>query len=149
MSDLMADMIVETWPRLRHEPLDRRIRALLGGEAVVDSTRAVMVWEPWRIVPSYAVPVEDVRASLTPGITSDNRPDGAILHPGIPFARHSTPGTTLDVEHAGQVREGAGFRPADPDLAGLAVFDFGAFDTWLEEDDPLVSHVRDPYHRIE
>ena len=42
----MPDMIVGTWPRLRHEPLDRRIRAILDGEAVVDSTRAVMVWEP-------------------------------------------------------------------------------------------------------
>jgi uncharacterized protein (DUF427 family) len=149
MSDLLPDMIVETWPRLRHEPLDRRIRALLGGEAAVDSTRAVMVWEPWRIVPSYAVPVEDVRAALTPGTTAENRPDGTILHPGVPFARHSTPGTTFDLEHAGQVRQGAAFRPADRDLTGLVVLDFGAFDTWLEEDDELVSHVRDPYHRIE
>jgi uncharacterized protein (DUF427 family) len=149
MSDLMPDVIVETWPRLRHEPTDRRIRALLNGDVVVDSTRVVLVWEPWRIVPSYAVPAEDVRAALTPGSASENRPDGTILHPGIPFARHSTPGTALDVEHAGQVRAGAAFQPADPDLAGLVVLDFGGFDTWLEEDDELVSHVRDPYHRIE
>jgi uncharacterized protein (DUF427 family) len=29
------------------------------------------------------------------------------------------------------------------------VFDFAAFDAWLEEDEPLVGHPRDPYHRVD
>ena len=37
------------------------MRALLAGEEVVDSTRALLVWQPKRVVPSYAVAVEDVR----------------------------------------------------------------------------------------
>src|SRR4029077_8869489 len=44
---------------------------------------------------------------------------------------------------------GAGFRPADPDLAGLVILDFGAFDAWYEEDELNVGHPRDPFHRID
>ncbi len=29
------------------------------------------------------------------------------------------------------------------------ILDFGAFDAWLEEDEPLVGHPRDPFHRID
>jgi uncharacterized protein (DUF427 family) len=40
------------------------VRATLGHDTVVDSTRAVLLWEPRRVVPSYAVPRDDVRADL-------------------------------------------------------------------------------------
>jgi uncharacterized protein (DUF427 family) len=46
------------------------------------------------------------------------------------------------------VREGAGFRLRDPDLDGYIELDFGAFD-WREEDEPIVGHPRDPFHRID
>ena len=49
---------------LRYEPIDKRIRATLGDRTVVDSTRAVLVWEPKRVVPSYAVPAGDIDAEL-------------------------------------------------------------------------------------
>jgi uncharacterized protein (DUF427 family) len=55
----------------------------------------------------------------------------------------------MDVRALGQDRPGAGFRLADPDLAGYIVLDFGAFDGWLEEDEPNVAHPRDPFHRID
>ena len=29
------------------------------------------------------------------------------------------------------------------------ILDFAGFDAWLEEDEPLVGHARDPYHRID
>jgi uncharacterized protein (DUF427 family) len=29
------------------------------------------------------------------------------------------------------------------------VLDFDAFDSWLEEDDEVVSHPRDPFHRVD
>jgi uncharacterized protein (DUF427 family) len=32
---------------------------------------------------------------------------------------------------------------------GLLEIEFGAVDEWLEEDEPLVGHARDPYHRID
>jgi len=52
---MLAGGLGELW----HEPTARRIRAVLGGAAVVDTTRTVLVWEPRRIVPSYAVPVQE------------------------------------------------------------------------------------------
>jgi uncharacterized protein (DUF427 family) len=45
-------------------------------------------------------------------------------------------------------REGAGFRLADEDLDGYVILDFDAFD-WLEEDEPVAGHPRDPFHRVD
>jgi uncharacterized protein (DUF427 family) len=153
MSLRLRDSFFRDLDALRHEPTEKRVRALLGDEAVVDSRRAVLVWEPKRIVASYAVPVEDVRAELVPAPAvpaQDGEPEAMmdgppVLHPGIPFAVHSTAGEALALGGA----EGAAFRPADPDLADHVILDFGAFDAWLEEDEPIVSHPRDPFHRIE
>ena len=74
---------------LRHEPIAKRIRAQVDGGTVVDSTAAVLVWEPRRVVPSYAVPVADVRGDLIPvgsaGQAADDtgvRPAGHLLPAG-------------------------------------------------------------------
>jgi len=45
---------------LRYEPTEKRIRAELGAVTVVDCVRALLVWEPRRVVPAYAVPIDDV-----------------------------------------------------------------------------------------
>src|SRR5580658_6807633 len=45
------------------EPVPRRIRAFLGGEKVLDSTRALYVWE-WPNYPQYYIPLADVRQDL-------------------------------------------------------------------------------------
>jgi uncharacterized protein (DUF427 family) len=139
-----------------------RIRAVLGGGTVVDTTRALLVWEPRRIVPSYAVPDGDVTAELVPAdaaaVADDTGTVGAampelsgrpVLDPSVPFAVHSTEGGTADLRTGGQHRPAAGFYPADPDLAGYVVLDFGAFDAWYEEGELNVAHPRDPFHRID
>jgi uncharacterized protein (DUF427 family) len=61
MSSQVRTLMASGFGQLRHEPTAKRIQAVLGGDTIVDSTRAVLVWEPRRIVPSYAVPAEDVR----------------------------------------------------------------------------------------
>jgi uncharacterized protein (DUF427 family) len=134
---------------LRHEPTEKRVRAVADGRPVVDSTNAMLVWEPRRVVPSYAVPPGDVDADLveTPDRVTD--PGAPILHPGIPFAIHSAPGAPLDLAVGAHTRPHAAFRPADPDLSGHVVLDWHAFDAWYEEDERLVAHPRDPYHRID
>src|ERR1700749_5198519 len=66
MSSKVRELMASGFGELRHEPTAKRIQAVLGGETSGDSTRAVLVWEPRRIVPSYAVPVEDVRGELVP-----------------------------------------------------------------------------------
>jgi uncharacterized protein (DUF427 family) len=133
---------------LRYETTDKWVRAMLGDETVASTTNALLVWEPRRVVPSYAVPVADLHAELLPvqSLGADGR---AILHPGIPFSQHSTPGESFTVRAAGGDLVAAAFRPADPDLAGHVVLDFGAFDSWYEEDVRLVGNPRDPYHRVD
>jgi hypothetical protein len=71
---------------LRHEPTAKRIRAVLDGGTVVDTTRALLVWEPRRIVPSYAVPADDIAAELAPAGTAATESAGTIgAH--VPFAK--------------------------------------------------------------
>ena len=46
MSTRLRDVLTDELDALRHEPTEKRIRALLDGEPVIDSTRAVLVWGP-------------------------------------------------------------------------------------------------------
>jgi uncharacterized protein (DUF427 family) len=141
---------------LRYEPTDKRIRAVLGDRTVIDSTRAMLVWEPKRIVPSYAVPAEDIDADISPqradkaqGTAAAGVPLGtrSVYDPSIPFSEHSCAGAPLTIGAGG--REAEAFRPDDADLAGYLVLDFAAFDAWYEEDERNVGHPRDPFHRID
>jgi uncharacterized protein (DUF427 family) len=135
-----------------HEPTDKRVRVELGGEVVADTARALLVWEPRRIVPSYAVPIDDLRGELVPaaGAPGDGVGAAPLLHPGIPFAVHSSPGEALTVRMAGGAEAvGAAFRPEAAELQGYVVLDFFAFDAWYEEDERIVGHPRDPFKRID
>jgi uncharacterized protein (DUF427 family) len=151
MSIRVRDAAWRAMTELRHEPTEKRIRVQLGGATIADTTGALLVWEPRRPVPSYAVPAADLRADLTPAAPVDvtDALRAPVLPPNVPFAAHSSPGTALDVTAGGQTRAGAAFRADDPELADHVVLDFRAFDAWMEEDEPLVSHPRDPYHRID
>ncbi len=145
----MREMMFGQLGQVRYEPTEKRVRALVGDVVVVDSTRALLVWEPHRVVPTYAVPVADLSATGEPAGSDAATPPDGILHPGIPFAAHSTAGQSLDLRVGDGVLAAAGFAPDDPDLAGHLLLDFRAFDLWYEEDDELVAHPRDPYHRID
>jgi len=161
MSTRMRDQLMGSLGELRHEPTAKRIRAVLDGGTVVDSTQALLVWEPRRIVPSYAVPADDIAAELVPADATAADATGTIgahlpelsgrpvLDPSIPFAVHTAEGRVADVRAGKQNRPRAGFYPADPDLAGYVVLDFGAFDAWYEEDERNVAHPRDPFHRVD
>jgi uncharacterized protein (DUF427 family) len=161
VSTRMRDLFMGGLGELRYEPTGKRIRAVLDGGTVVDTTRALLVWEPRRIVPNYAVPAEDIAAELAPADAATADAPGAIgahmpelsgqpvLDPSVPFAVHTAGGRAADLRAGQHTRPGAGFYPADPGLAGYAVLDFGAFDGWYEEDELNVAHPRDPFHRID
>jgi len=156
MAVQMFSQLVRLFDELRYEPTAKRIRVLAGGDTVADTTGAVVVWEPLRVVPTYAVPAADVRAELVPAPAVDvpRKPErlreGApsVLTPSTAFGAHTTAGEPLTLRTSAGDRVGAAFRPADPDLAGFVLLDFDAFD-WLEEDDEIVSHPRDPFHRVD
>ena len=151
MATRVRDAMNRRLEELRYEPTEKRLRALLAGDEVVDSARALLVWEPRRVVPSIAVPIEDVRGELVPATPAAAEPgtSAAMLHPGIGFEAHSTEGESLSLRAGDSAREGVAFALADPDLAGHVILDFYGFDAWLEEDEPLLGHARDPYHRID
>lgn len=152
----MTQLMMSALPELRVQPTAKRIRVRLGEELIADTQDAVLIWEPRRIVPSYAVPVADLVAGLRAAPAAEvgegqlagfeNTPP--VLDPSQPFAIHTAPGRALTVHTEAADSEGAAFRLADDDLAGYVVLDFDAFH-WWEEDEPIVGHPRDPFHRID
>lgn len=147
------------FPQLRYEPTAKRVRASLGGNVVVDTVQAWLVWEPRRVTPIFAVPEQELQAELAPpalpapaveehafALRKGEAPTS--LDPGTKFGRHTCPGEELDVVTAAATAPRAAFRPEDPDLAGYVVLDFTAFD-WLEDDEEIIGHPRDPFHRVD
>jgi uncharacterized protein (DUF427 family) len=156
MAISLARHLMAVLPELRHQSTLKRIRVLLDDAIVADTTEAMLVWEPKRIVPSYAVPERDILAELRPAERAEvpeheavGFADGPpVLDPSVPFAVHTAAGESLTVDTSTGRREAAAFRLTDGDLPGYVVVDFDAFD-WMEEDEPIVGHARDPFHRID
>src|SRR5215472_9949878 len=95
---------------LKFEPTRKRIRILLGGELVADTTDAMLVWEvPY--YPAYYIPARDVRAALG---------DPEVL--------------TVKV-NAAAAEAGARRYPASsvPELRDFVRFEWAAMSEWLEE----------------
>jgi uncharacterized protein (DUF427 family) len=122
----------------RVEPVPRRIRAVLAGTVVLDTTRALYVWE-WPNYPQYYIPVADV----TPGVLVDEHRVQQLRRG--PAQRHGL--RVGDVVRPGAARvHGEG--SADG-LAGTVRFEWDAMDTWLEEDEEVFVHPRNPYTRVD
>ncbi len=123
---------------VRVEQGPKRIRVYLSGELVADTRTPFLVWEhPY--YPTYYLPASDVRAALVPaGETahSPSRGDGQVLH----------------VKVATTTAERAALRypdsPLEP-LRDLVRFDWDAMSEWVEEDEPVYTHPRDPYKRVD
>ncbi len=93
---------------------------------MVDTTRPVLVWEPRRVVPSYAVPVEDLAGELVVSdgpVTTEHPVDlgeevRGVLDPRTPFAVHTYPGTAYTLRTATGDLPGAAFAPRTPTWPG-------------------------------
>ncbi|SEP04343.1 DUF427 domain-containing protein [Amycolatopsis saalfeldensis] len=120
------------------EPVPRRIRATLGGRVVLDTTRALYVWE-WPPYPQFYIPVADV----TPGLLFDED------HPQR-LKRGTARRHALRV---GEVVKPAAARVYGEDavsgLAGHVRFEWAALDSWFEEDEEVFVHPRNPYTRVD
>jgi uncharacterized protein (DUF427 family) len=123
------------------EPLRRRMRAELGGRTVVRSDAAVLLFEPGRYPVAY-FPIADFAAGVLRPI------DHRSTHPEL--------GQTAWYEVVGDTREaprGAWQHIALPDhaaiLAGRVALAWRAMDAFYEEDDRILGHAADPYHRID
>jgi uncharacterized protein (DUF427 family) len=124
--------------RVRVEPSSKRVRAYLAGELVVDTIRPVLVWEGPHY-PTYYLPAADLRAQLTP--------TGQVQH-----SPSRGDGQRFDVKVARAVAEGAAVRYPDSPLErlrDLVRLEWSAMDEWLEEDEPVYVHPRDPHTRVD
>lgn len=148
MATKMRDLLGGALTSPRYEPTEKHLRISLDDEPVADTVDGLLIWEPGRLVPTYAVPEADVTARLESAGRIDDLPDASVLIPANAFAVHSCPGEMFDVVADGARASSAAFRPDDPDLAGYLTFDFGAFE-WHEEDEPIVAHPHDPFKRID
>jgi uncharacterized protein (DUF427 family) len=131
-------MDVKSRGTVRAEAGAKRVRAYLAGRLVADTRHPVLVWEvPY--YPAYYFPAGDVTAGLAETGKAEHSPSrgDAVLY---------------DVRVDGAVAEGAARRyPGSPleEIRGLVRFDWDAMDEWLEEDEPVYTHPRDPYHRVD
>ena len=136
----MATRVSQALPRdeLRFEPTPKWVRGEAGGRTVVDSRQAVLVWEPGRVVPGYAFPRDDIA------------PDALRPREAAPRAEHTAPVAEVwDVVTAGRVAEEGAWSYSDPALEGHVALAWGALERWLEEDEEIVGHPRDPFKRID
>ncbi|HEX4246303.1 MAG TPA: DUF427 domain-containing protein [Pseudonocardia sp.] len=126
------------------EPVPRRIRALLGGSVVLDTTEARYVWE-WPNYPQYYVPLADV----APGVLVDERYIEQVR--GVTAHRHGLRVGELTRQGAALVYPGDPQGPSGrrDSLAGLVRFDWDALDSWFEEDQEVFVHPRNPYTRVD
>jgi len=129
----------KTRERIRIEPGAKRVRAYLGGEAVVDSIRPMLVWEG-RYYPTYYFPVADVRTGLLEA-------DGGVAH-----SPSRGDGRAFTVRAGGKEAPGAAVRYEDSpieELRDLIRLEWDAMDAWFEEDEEVFTHPRDPYTRVD
>ena len=120
------------------EPVPRRIRAVLDGQTVLDTTRALYVWE-WPYYPQYYIPVADVRGELLAddGQTKQSRRGTEELHT-LQAGSQKRP-------HAARVLR----ESSVAGLAGTVRFEWEAMDAWYEEDEQVFVHPRNPYVRVD
>ena len=123
------------------EPLRRRMRAELGGRTVVQSDDAVVLFEPGRYPVAY-FPIADFAEGALRG--TDRR------------TKHAELGETAWFEVVGGTRQaprGAWQHVALADHAAIlrdkVALAWGAMDAFYEEDDRILGHAADPYHRID
>ena len=120
------------------EPVPRRVRAVLAGKTIVDTTNARYVWE-WPGFPQYYIPLVDVQAdALVDEGVNDETPRGEVARFGLRIGDQHRP-AAAGVLHEAKVQG----------LDGTVRFEWSALDAWFEEDEQVFVHPRSPYTRID
>jgi uncharacterized protein (DUF427 family) len=124
--------------RVRVEPSHKRVRTYLGQELVADTARPLLVWESPHY-PTYYIPAADVRADLLPTGATEHSPSRGDAH-------------LYDVKVGRATAPGAARRYPDSPIEEIREtvhITWDAMDEWLEEDELVYTHPRDPYTRVD
>ena len=84
MGTRMRNLLDGALGALRYEPTEKRLRAYLDGVPVADTLHGLLVWEPRRLVPTYAVPHADFAAELESAGRVDDLADLPFEQDGYP-----------------------------------------------------------------
>src|SRR5262249_17403187 len=123
------------------EPLRRRMRVKFGGEWIADSEDVVLLHEPGHYPGAY-FPLDVVpHGGLGPP-----RPAPPHRRPCPPTWEPGRAGTSSTPRAAWQHTELPAYAG---DLKGRVAFAWRAMDAFYEEDERIVGHAADPYHRID
>ena len=119
----------------------RRVRGLLDGSLVVDSTRGRLLHETG-ILPVFYAPIEDLHRDL---LAESSR----STH--CPFKGDAS---YWSVRVGDRLVENAIWHYPEPIeaadwLRGYAGFYWDKLDTWLDEEQEALGKLRDPYHRVD
>ena len=122
------------------EPIRRRMRVELGGVVIAASDEVTLLHETERYPVAY-FPRADVGMDLVP---SANRTHHPVLGETTWYS------VDIDGVHFEDVAW-SHFSPPDyaSEMAGLVAFVWRQMDAFYEEDEPILGHAADPYHRVD
>lgn len=127
--------------RVSMEPSPRRVRVMVDGQTVADSTRMMMMHESNHL-PVYYFPLDDVRMDLM----------SATEH--TTHCPYKGDASYWSLQVGARTEENIIWSYVTPfdeavDIAGYGAFYWGKIDHWYEEDEEIFVHARDPYKRID
>jgi len=127
--------------RVAVEPVAKRIRVRFGGEVIADTTNALLLLERDHL-PVYYLPLADINADFLEAVETTS------FCPWKGTARY------WDVVVGDRRAADAVWSYPDShenalDLSDYAAFYWNRVDEWLEEDEPVSVHPRDPYVRVD
>ncbi len=127
--------------RLLFEPFPRRVRAVLGGETMLDTTSGMLLHES-NLLPQLYLPRGDIREDL---LTSTDHRTHCPFKGDASYWSAAVNGQTADnavwsyldpLPEAGWLRD------------HVALY-WDSMDAWFDEDEEVAGHLRDPYHRVD
>lgn len=141
---LIEDVVVgppSAAPSVRLEHCAKRVRCVLRGVAVADSTHVMLCIETNRL-PVYYFPLRDVRADLLVAT-------GRVYESSFKGRAQYFDVVSGDARAADAAWEYCNALPGAEPGSRYIAFHWTLMDAWFEEDDEVFVHPRDPYHRID
>jgi uncharacterized protein (DUF427 family) len=130
---------------VRTEPIDKWVRAFVDDVTVVDTRTPLLLWEDDFPVPTYAFDRDDVRTDLLSETQAEPPQQPFFFLPHGPVAQwYDLTVGDRTIPHAAWIRDA-------PEVRDRVVLSWqpGLLDRWMEEDEQVAGHPRDPRKRVE